>query len=84
MKDKHSPISLVIKPINPMVGKNPGQMETLLSLLLLIPLLTTSEQTLIIDFGKTPGKNQEWILISDNIMGESPTLNWSIPTTQFC
>jgi hypothetical protein len=33
---------------------------------------------LVIDFGKTNGKNKDWILISDNIMGVFQNLNWSI------
>jgi NADH dehydrogenase [ubiquinone] 1 alpha subcomplex assembly factor 1 len=44
-------------------------MKKLILLLLCISALKSFGQSSIIDFGNSTGKNQEWMLLSDNIMG---------------
>jgi monofunctional biosynthetic peptidoglycan transglycosylase len=44
-------------------------MKKLILLLLCISALKSFGQSSIIDFGNSNGKNQEWMLLSDNIMG---------------
>jgi NADH dehydrogenase [ubiquinone] 1 alpha subcomplex assembly factor 1 len=44
-------------------------MKKLILLLLCISALKSFGQSSIIDFGNSAGKNQEWMLLSDNIMG---------------
>jgi hypothetical protein len=44
-------------------------MKKLICLLLAISTLQSFGQSSIIDFGNTAEKNQEWVLLSDNIMG---------------
>ncbi|MFO0358829.1 MAG: CIA30 family protein [Sphingobacteriaceae bacterium] len=44
-------------------------MKKLIYLLLAISTLQSFGQSSVIDFGNSAGKNQEWVLLSDNIMG---------------
>lgn len=44
-------------------------MNVLLSFLLLMPVAMPTDKSLRIDFGSSPGKSQEWVLLSDNVMG---------------
>lgn len=45
------------------------QMKSLLILLFALTLSTEPGEALVVEFGNTPGKISDWVLISDNIMG---------------
>ncbi len=44
-------------------------MNFVLLALLSLPLTVPADKSLLIDFGSSPGKTQEWLLLSDNVMG---------------
>ena len=55
------------------------QKKTNMRLYIIIAFLSFFYSTnLIVDFGNINGKNKDWILISDDIMGVFQNLSWSI------